>query len=308
MTTAASETRTGLIQGVGACLIWGLLPLYLKLLKAVPAAQVLGQRILWSLLLLAVVVLVLRRGRAILAAARGRVLLLLTASALLISVNWLTYIWSVANGHVLDASLGYFVNPLVTVVLGVAVLRERISRVQAVAIGLAAAGVLVMAVGGGALWISLTLALSFGVYGLIRKTVAIDALGGLTIETLILAPFAAAALAWAGANGTSAWGQDWRTDALLAGTGVLTAVPLLLFASAARRLRYATVGLLQYIAPTLVFLEAVLLFGEPLRPVHVVTFGLIWVGCGLYAWDSVRASRMPSPTGRGREPTQSAEG
>ena len=292
------ETRVGLLHGVAAYLIWGLLPLYLKLLREVPATQVLGHRILWSLALLIVVVLALRRAGTIRAAARGKVLGLLCLSALLISVNWLVYIWSVANAHVLEASLGYFINPLVNVALGVAVLRERVRPVQRAAIGLAAAGVLAMALGGGALWISLTLAISFGLYGLIRKMVAIDALGGLAVETLILAPFAAAALALAGADGTAAWGASVRMDLLLAFTGVATAVPLLLFASAARRLRYATMGLLQYIAPSLVFVEAVLLFGEPLRRVHLVTFGLIWAGCALYAWDGWRASRSRTPVQR----------
>ena len=290
MDTRAS-TRTGLIQGLVAFVIWGLLPIYLHLLRAVPATQVLGHRILWSLALLLIVVTTMRRWPAIRAALRGRVLPMLCLSAALISVNWFLYIWSVANAHVLEASLGYFINPLVNVALGVLVLRERVSRVQGVAIALAAAGVLAMAVGGGALWISLTLAVSFGLYGLIRKLVAIDALGGLTVETLLLAPFAAVALALAGATGTAAWGGGARIDLLLAFTGVATAAPLLLFAAAARRLRYSTLGLLQYIAPTLALLEAVLLFGEPLRAVHLITFPLIWLGCGLYAWDSLRAAR-----------------
>lgn len=287
-------TRTGLVQGVAAYLIWGLLPLYLRLLHDVPAAQVLGHRILWSLALLAVLVVALRRGRAIRAAVKGRVLPMLCASALLISVNWLVYIWAIANGHVLEGSLGYFINPLVNVALGVAVLGERISRVQVLAVALAAAGVLAMAVGGGALWISLTLALSFGAYGLIRKTVAIDALGGLTIETLILAPFAAAALIVATRDGSAAWGGGLRIDLLLAFTGVVTAVPLLLFAAAARQLRYTTVALLQYLAPSLIFLQAVLVFGEPLTTTHAVTFALIWAGCALYAFDSLRAARHTS--------------
>lgn len=286
-------TRTGLLYGVAAYLIWGLLPLYLKLLRDVPAAQVLGHRILWSLGLVVLAAVTAGRMGAIRRAARGRVLLLLCASAALISLNWLVYIWAVANAHVLEASLGYFINPLVNVALGVVVLRERIRPLQAAAVALAAAGVLALALGGGALWISLTLALTFAFYGLIRKVVSIDALGGLLVETLILAPFAAAGLGYAWANGTAAWGAGVRADALLAFTGVVTAVPLLLFAAAARRLRYATVGLLQYLAPSLVFLQAVLLFGEPLRPAQLVTFGLIWTGCALYAWDSVRAVRTP---------------
>ena len=282
-------TRNGLLLGVGAYAAWGLLPLYLKLLAHVPAAQVLSHRILWSLVLLGALVLILRQGREIAAAARGRTLLLLCASAALIAVNWYVYIWAIEHSHVLEASLGYFINPLVNVALGLAVLGERVSRVQKIAVGIAAAGVVAMAAsGGGEIWISLVLALSFGTYGLIRKTVAVGALGGLTIETLILAPFALAMLFYAGQAGTGAWGQDGRTDLLLVFAGAITAVPLLLFAGAARRLRYTTVGLLQYIAPTLQFLEAVLLFGERLRPVHVATFALIWTGCALYAADSWR--------------------
>lgn len=291
--TDRSTTRAGLLYGVGAYILWGAMPLYLRLLREVPPVQVLAHRVLWSALLLAVVVAVMRRLRAIRAAATGRVLLMLSASAALIAVNWLVYIWSVANEHLLEASLGYFINPLVNVALGVAVLRERVRPVQGAAVALAAAGVLAMALGGGALWISVTLALSFGGYGLIRKVVAIDALGGLFVETLILAPVAVAVLLHAGQAGDAAFGRDAATDLLLVAAGAVTAAPLLLFAASARRLRYATVGLLQYIGPTLQFLQAVLLFGEPLRPVHLVTFGLIWAGCALYAWDSIRAVRTP---------------
>lgn len=280
MTTTAS-TRTGLLLGIAAYAIWGLLPLYLRLLHGVPAAQVLAHRVVWSLVLLFGVVLVTRRLRGIVAAARGRTLLLLCASAALIAVNWLVYIWSVQNGHVLEASLGYFINPLVNVALGMAVLGERIGRVQIVAVAVAAIGVLALAVsGGGALWISLTLAFSFGLYGLIRKVAAIDALGGLTVETaLLLGPAIAVLLA----SGDGVFGRGTTLDLLLVLAGAVTAAPLLMFAAAARRLRYATLGLLQYIAPTLQFVEAVVIFREPLRPVHIVTFTLIWIGCALYA-------------------------
>src|SRR5204862_449010 len=211
---------------------------------------------LWSLLLLAVVVLIARRGRAILAAARGRTLLLLCASATLIAINWLVYIWSVQNNHVLEASLGYFINPLINVALGVALLGERIRRGQALAVGIAALGVLVLTIsGGGAIWISLALALSFAFYGLVRKVAAIDALGGLTVETLLLAAPALAVLFHASANGTAAFGADRHLDLLLILAGAVTAAPLLMFAAAARRLRYATLGLLQYLAPTLQFAQ-----------------------------------------------------
>ncbi len=289
----ARGMNRGLWLGAGAYILWGLLPLYLKLLTGVPAVQVLAHRVVWSLLLLAIVVVVLGRLRTVRAAARGRTLALLGASASLIAINWLTYIWAVQHAHVLEASLGYFINPLVNVALGVAVLGERVSRVQRVAVGIAAAGVLAMALsGGGAIWISLVLAVSFGLYGLIRKVAAIDALGGLTIETLLLAPLSLAVLAWAGAAGNAAFGQERSVDLLLILAGPVTAAPLLLFAAAARRLTLATLGLLQYLGPTLQFAEAVLIFGEPLRPVHVVTFAAIWTGCALYAWDAWRRSRV----------------
>lgn len=292
MSNAQGADRAGLFLGIAAYSLWGVLPLYLHLLQSVPALQVLSHRVLWSLLLLAVIVVALRRVRSIAAAARGRTLLFLVGSAALIAINWLVYIWAVQNAHVLDASLGYFINPLVNVALGMLVLGERLRRWQGVAIGLAAIGVLLLTLhGGGALWIPLALALSFGGYGLLRKVAAIDALGGLTVETLLLGPPALAVLLWAQHSGTAAFGSSTRIDLLLIAAGVVTATPLLLFAAAAKRLPYATMGLLQYIAPTLQFLEAVLLFGEPVLPVHLATFALIWSGCALYAWDSLRAYR-----------------
>ncbi|MBW6527004.1 EamA family transporter RarD [Sphingomonas sp. RHCKR7] len=291
MSDRPASTRTGLLLGVGAFVCWGLLPLYLHLLDAVPALQVLAYRVIFSLLLLVAIVAALGRGRAILAQARGRTLALLTATALLIAMNWFVYIWSVQNGHVLEASLGYFINPLLNVLLGVAVLRERITRVQAGAVALAGVGVVLLALdGAGALWISLALAVSFGLYGLIRKVVAIDALGGLLIETALLFLPAAAIVAWAHAHGDGAFGQDRRLDLLLVLAGGVTAAPLLMFAAAARRLRYTTLGLLQYIGPTLQFLEAVLIFGEPLRPAQLLSFALIWLACALYAVAGWRAA------------------
>jgi chloramphenicol-sensitive protein RarD len=292
MRNSSQPGAAGLAFGVGSYTLWGVLPLYIHLLKAVPALQVLAHRVLWSLALLVVLILVLRRARGIIAAARGRTLLILVGSALMIGINWIVYIWAVQNGHVLEASLGYFINPLVNVALGFAFLGERLRRLQAGAIAIAAAGVIILAAsGGGALWLSLLLALSFGFYGLLRKVAAIDALGGLTVETLLLAPLSVAVLLHAGQSGTTAFGQSTHLDILLALAGVVTAAPLLLFAAAARRLPLATLGLLQYIAPTLQFAEAVLIFGEPVGTVHIVTFVLIWTGCALYAFDAVRAAR-----------------
>ncbi|AQR74711.1 EamA family transporter RarD [Sphingomonas sp. LM7] len=296
MRTSSQPGAAGLAFGVGSYTLWGVLPLYIHLLKGVPALQVLAHRVLWSLLLLAILILVLRRARGIIAAARGRTLLLLVGSALMIAINWIVYIWAVQNAHVLEASLGYFINPLVNVALGFAFLGERLRRLQGVAIGIAALGVVVLAAsGGGALWISLLLATSFGIYGLLRKIAPIDALGGLTVETLLLAPFSIALLLHASQAGTNAFGTSPHLDWLLVLAGVVTAAPLLLFAAAARRLPLATLGLLQYIAPTLQFAEAVLIFGEPMQTAHIVTFGLIWTGCALYAFDAIRAVRAPAP-------------
>ena len=283
--------RTGLILAVGAYAFWGLLPLYLRLLRGVPALQLLSHRVLWSVVLLVVIVIATKQVRPILAAARGRTLLLLMASSLLIAVNGIVYIWSVQNAHVIEASLGYFMNPLVNVAFGVALLGEKLRRWQGVAIGIAALGVVALAVvEGGAIWISLVLAASFSTYGLIRKVVPIDALGGLTVETVLLAPFLLAFLLVESAAGRGSFGQSGGTDALLILSGVVTAMPLLMFAAAARRLRYTTIGLLQFMSPSLQFAQAVFLFGEPLRPVQAATFALIWAGCGLYAWDSLRAA------------------
>ncbi len=284
--------RTGLILAVGAYASWGLLPLYLRLLRGVPALQLLAHRVLWSVLLLTVIVIATKQARPILAAARGRTLLLLMASALMIAVNWIVYIWSVQNAHVIEASLGYFMNPLVNVAFGVTLLGEKLRRWQGVAIGIAALGVAVLAlIEGGAIWISLALAISFSIYGLIRKVAAIDALGGLTVETLLLAPFLLIYLLVEGSAGRGSFGGGGATDWLLILSGVVTALPLLMFAASARRLRYTTIGLLQFMSPSIQFGLAVFVFGEPLRVEQAVTFILIWTGCALFAWDSVRAAR-----------------
>ncbi len=295
MSTDDRTTRAGLILGIGAYVLWGVLPLYLRLLQSVPALQIVAHRVVWSLLLLALVVIAMRRTAKLRLAARGRTLLLLMASAVLIAINWLVYIWAVQQHHVLEASLGYFINPLVNVGLGVLLLKERLRQWQGIAVAIAGVGVVVAAFGGQALWISLTLAASFGLYGLLRKIASIEALEGLTVETLLLVPACIAVLVHTGATGEAAFGKDRSIDLLLILAGAVTAAPLLMFAAAARKLRYSTMGLLQYIAPTLQFLQAVLLFGEPMRPAQIVAFGLIWAGCAVYAWDSVRAAREEAP-------------
>jgi chloramphenicol-sensitive protein RarD len=248
--------------------------------------------VLWSLLVVVAIVLALHRGTALIAAARGRTLAMLFASAVLIATNWAVYIWAVDTGHVIEASLGYFINPLVNVLLGVALLGEALRRVQLLAVLIAAMGVLALTLaGGGALWISLTLAVTFAFYGFVRKIAAIDALGGLTVETLLLGLPAATLLAIASYHGNAAFGPDVSTDLLLVLAGVVTTVPLLLFAAAARRLPLVTLGLLQYIAPTLQFLIGALAFGERMLPIDRFAFPLIWLGCLVYAYDGAHNAR-----------------
>lgn len=292
------DPRIGIALGAGAYTLWGGLPLFLKLLVGVPALQILAHRVVWSLVLLAGVATLLGRWPAIAARARdSRVLIMLAASALLIATNWLTYIWAVLDGQVLAASLGYFINPLVNVALGVAVLGERLRRLQGIAVVIAAVGVAAMVLSGaGGIWLSLIMAISFGLYGLVRKLAPVDAFAGLLIETALLAPLAFGWLLWSAEQGEAAFGREPGLDALLALSGVVTATPLLMFAAAARRMRYATLGLLQYIAPTLLFLQSVLLFGERMTAVHIFTFACIWIGLAIYAFDGLHGARIePQP-------------
>ena len=288
-----AEARKGVAFGLSAYLLWGFLPVYFKLLGGVLPTEIVAQRVLWSVVLLAVLIAVRRRWPQLRAAfANPQALKILTVSALLIGVNWLIYIWAIGARHVLETSLGYFLNPLVNVVMGVLLLKERLTRAQGLAVGLAAIGVAVLAAGAASgLWISLALALSFATYGLLRKIAPVDSLEGLMIETVLLAPVAAFYLFWLGDR--AAFGDGPGVSALLALGGVVTAVPLLLFAAGARRLRYSTLGLLQYIAPTIQFLLAVLAFGEPLTTAHLICFALIWTGLAVYATDSLRRVRAP---------------
>ncbi len=295
-TPAASLDRRGLGFGLGAYLIWGFLPLYFLLLAGVTAGEIVADRIVWSLVLLIGILAVAGRFGKLLAVLRDtRTLGLLAISAALISVNWLVYIWAVQHHYVLAASLGYFLNPLVNVLIGVVVLGERLTRTQMAAVALAAAGVIVLAVGAGAgLWISLTLAVSFAFYGLVRKVAPVESLEGLTIETGLLTPIALGYMAWLASNDALIFGDAAGMTGLLVLAGAITAVPLLLFAGAARLLPYSTLGLLQYMAPTLQFLLAITVFGEVMTLSHIICFALIWSGLALYVFGSVRRPR-PTP-------------
>ena len=282
-----------MLAALGAYGLWGLLPIFFRLLHHVDPVEIVTQRILWSLLLI-LTLLALRNGIGpMIAVLRDRRLLLaLAGSAVMIAINWLVYVWAVNDGHVVATSLGYFLNPLVNVALGVLVLKERLRRGQMLAIGFAAVGVAILAASAiTTLWISLTLAFSFAFYALIRKMTPVAPMTGLGVETLLLTPLAVAYLMWEAGHGSIGFGQNISTTALLIIAGAVTTVPLVLFATAARSLPMATLGVLQYLAPTLQFVCGVVLFGETLSLGQMLSFGLIWVGLILFATDSVKAAR-----------------
>ena len=293
MSDPHSQRRAGLLFGLGAYLAWGVMPLYFKALAHVSALEIVAHRVIWSMVFMAALVALWRRWPAIRAAlGTGRVLITLLITTLLIGTNWLIFIYAVVSGHVLEASLGYYLNPLVNVLLGVVLLKEKLSRAQVFATLLAAAGVAVLAAGAGSgLWISLTLAATFAVYGFLRKIVAVDSLEGLSIETALLSPLALAWLVWLQADGSAAFASvTLTTDLLLVLGGAVTAIPLLMFTAAARRLPYSTLGFLQYVAPSLQFLLAVLAFGEPLTTAHLICFAAIWTALAIFSFEGLRSA------------------
>ena len=284
----------GALYALLAYILWGLFPLYFRELAGVGALEIVLHRIAWSLVFLLALLAWLHRWQWLAPLARRpRVLVAATLSALLLAGNWTLYVWAVMNGRVLDASLGYFINPLVNVLLGALVLHERLRPAQWAAVALAAAGVAWLALRGPQWpWIGVAIALSFGLYGLLRKTAALGAIEGLTLETMLLAPLAMAWLGWWTWQGTGGLaGHDGATLAWLVGVGPLTAVPLLLFAAGARRITMATLGLLQYVSPTLQLLLGVWLFNEPLAGARLAGFGLIWIALVVYSVEGWVSSR-----------------
>lgn len=290
----AGSNQGGLPYALAAYGIWGFVPLFFKLLSSVPPVEVLAQRIIWSLPLCFVIMLFRRQiGDYLVALRDWRTLRLLLASALLIAVNWLVYIYSIFTDHVLAASLGYYLNPLVNVMLGMIFLGERLSRLQLAAVVIAGIGVAILLAGAlDTLWISLTLAFSFGIYGLIRKVVPVGSLPGLAIETtVLLVPSLAIAAFYLWAGDGRGFGSDGAISALLMAGGIVTAVPLLLFATAARRMSYAALGFVQYLAPTVQFFLSLFVFHEPLKPVQLACFLLIWASIAVFSFDMLRKMR-----------------
>lgn len=276
---------------------WGIVPLYFRLLGGVPTTDMLAHRIVWTLLALVLIVSLTGRLRAVFATLRQPKLMgRLVISGMLIGLNWGVWLWAISNGHVLDSSLGYFINPLVNVVLGVLVLKETLTRRQGVAVGIAALGVLGLVVGGGQFpWIALTLALSFGLYGLVRKITPVDALVGLFFETALVFTPCIAWLTWRAMtdpSGISVFFPSPGLSALLIGTSVVTIVPLAAFVAATRRLPYATIGIFQYISPSGQFLLGVAVYGETFTQGHAIAFGCIWLSLVLYTSELLRKARV----------------
>ncbi len=274
----------GIAYACAAYVLWGVFPVYFKALQSVPPLEILGHRIIWSLVVCVLLLLAMRHLRWLSGLLRQpRVLWWFAGSSLAVAVNWFVYIWAVNAGRVVDASLGYFINPLVNVVLGAVVLKERLRGGQWLAVGVAASGVLWLTLQAAAVpWIGLTLAVSWGIYGLLRKTAALGAIEGLTLETILLAPIAAMYLYWLAASGSSTFASaDAATRLLLLAAGPVTAAPLLLFTAGARRIPFFTLGLLQYLAPTLQLLIGVWLYGEPFAE-RALGYVLIWIALALF--------------------------
>ena len=289
---AAAKTRRGVIYGISAYLLWGLFPLFFKQLAHVAPLEVLAHRIVWSMLTLFIFISVSKAWSSVGTALRDRrTLAILSITTLLIATNWFLFIVAVDQGQILQSSLGYFINPLISVLLGFLFLKERLRRKQVISLVLALSGVVIITVHHGTLpWIALVLAITFGLYGLLRKIVAVEALPGLFTETLLLFPLATGYLFFRAVSGSGIFLNDsLQTSLLLFSAGVITAIPLLWFAASTRRLRLATVGFMQYITPTMHFLLAVLVYKETFNLPHLVAFVCIWAGLALYSYDAARA-------------------
>lgn len=284
----------GILNGIATYVLWGLFPIYWKRLEQVPALQIIGHRISWSFILLILVILLTKQGREFRAAALTRKTIgIYSVAAVLLSINWLVYVWGVNAGFIVETSLGYFINPLFSVLLGVLFLRERLRPAQWIPVTLATAGVIYLTVTyGRPPWIALSLAFTFGLYGLVKKLAPLGSLYGLTLETGIVFPIALIYLSFTGFTGTGSFLQEgMQTDLLLVGTGIVTSVPLLLFASAARQIPLTMIGILQYIAPTMQFLIGVFLYHEPFDQTRLIGFSLVWLALIIFWLENYIASR-----------------
>lgn len=278
------QQAAGIASGAGAYLLWGILPLYWKLVSEVPSEAVLAHRIIWSFVFMIIIFLVMGKVSSlwkdfISISKQPKKMISISFASLFISINWFAFIWAVNHDHVIQTSLGYYINPLISVLLGILFLKERLSFWQFISVLLATIGVLNLVFQFGEIpWVSLILAMSFGFYGLLKKTAKIGAMVGLTIETMMITPFALAYLALTtNGIGEALYTSDINLMLLLLGAGVITAVPLLLFATGANRISLSLIGFLQYIAPTLMLIQGVFLYGEPFTTAHAISFSLIWI-------------------------------
>lgn len=296
LTPDQEKLRSGLVAGLGAYLLWGFLPLLFKLVEGVGSVGVVAERTFWSLLFVGGILLLTRRfGEVRTALSSFATVRAMAISALLLAGNWLIYVWAVETEQVLEASFGYFVNPMINVAIGMVVLGERHNRVQGIAIAIALLALVIQAIGLGRIpYIALSLAVSFAFYGYVRKTAHVAATAGLFVETLLLAPLAIGFLAWSFISNGPGLHADPGIAALLVLTGPATAVPLLLFNYAVQRLRLTTIGMLQYIAPSIAFVLAIVVFGEELNLLRVISFGLIWLSLAVFTMGSVQR-RVPPP-------------
>lgn len=292
--------KAGVFFAIAAYSMWGFAPIYFKLLLEMPAAEILLHRIFWSVLVLMILVVAVGQiGKVQLALRNPRVLQILLLSGLLLASNWLLFIWAINNNHLLDASLGYYINPLLNVFLGRVFLGETLRTLQKVAVGLAVVGVGTLIFSYGQVpWIALVLAATFGIYGLLRKQVAVDSLPGLLIETTMMLPFAIGYWIFFAGQLSDMTTNAWEFNAILVLAGIVTTAPLLCFTAAARRIRYSTLGFFQYIGPSIMFVLAVWLYNEPLHEARLVTFGFVWFALLLFSFDSYRAFSQQRKTAK----------
>jgi chloramphenicol-sensitive protein RarD len=286
--------RVGLATAFGAYFIWGFLPVFFKQVEGVPPIEIIAHRVAWAVPFL-LVIMALRKqlGEYRAALTNWDSLRWMLVSAALISVNWFIYVWAVNSGHILAASLGYFLNPLLNILLGTLFLKESLGRTQWVAVGIASVGVAILAVAAlGSLWISVSLAASFGIYGLVRKLAPTGAVPGLGVETTLLLPLALGGIWWFSMDTAPGWGSNDYTDFILVAGGAVTAIPLLLFATAARRMPYSVLGFIQYVGPTIQFLLGYFVYNEELSGVRLACFGLIWLALAVFSWDALRRMRL----------------
>lgn len=303
------NSKNGVFYAVGAYCFWGVLPIYWKMLKSIPAGDILAHRIFWSFIFLAIIITLTKRWQEFKQAFKSlRTVLAIAAASILISLNWLIYIWAVNNNHIIEASLGYYINPLFTIMLGGLVLGEKLDKWQVVALTFALVGVGVITIEYGSIpWVALTLAISFALYGLAKKMSSLSSLNGLTAETMMVAPLAMSFLFFQVAGSSETYAHlTFTLSILIPLTGVVTSVPLLLFAQGAKRISLTTLGFVQYLSPSISLLIGIFIYKEPFTIAHQICFGLIWTAIGIYSftreeilerigffWTTKRSKKLP---------------